>query len=117
MKEEAQKDAEAKAGYVSPSKKKSVGIFWYSADAINLFVPGKPANTAFLDEVYMRILLFDKVLGTADGWLKVAESGMPEADASAYEVRCFGAKIRCVKKALESAAETMGKGNVGDTWE
>jgi len=40
-----------------------------------------------------------------------------EAEASAYEVRWFGANIRCVKKALEAAAGTRGKGNVGETWD
>ena len=81
MKEEAQKDAEAKAGYVSPSKKKSVVIFWYSVDAINLFCPDKPEDTDVFYEVYVCILLFKKPLETADGWLKGAETGMLEADA------------------------------------
>ena len=69
-----------------------------------------------MDEVYRRILLFEESLEKADGWLKVPETGMTEADASAYEVKLFGAKIRCFNKALEAAVETMGKGNVGENW-
>ena len=65
----------------------------------------------------MHILLFYKSLETADGWLKDAETCFLGADDSAYEVRWFGAKIPCVKKALDVAVETMGKGNVGDTWD
>ena len=105
LQEEARKDYEAKSKekeelkeeaqrQVSPSKKKGVGVFWYSIDAINLFYPDKPANTDVLYEVYRRILLFSEALETADGWLKVAETGMTEADASDYEVKLFGAKIR-----------------------
>ena len=41
---------------------------------------------------------------------------MPEEDTSPYEVKLFGAKMRCVKKALEEAVVRMGKGIVGDNW-
>ena len=101
---------------VSLSKKKSVGRFWYSADAINLFRPDKPTSTDVLDEVNMCIILFEKALETAYGCLVVADTAMMEAETSANKVRWFGAKIRCVKKALEAVVETMGKGNVGETW-
>ena len=127
LEEETLKHAESKAKRreelkeeavkrISPNKKKGVCSYWYSTDAINLFCPDKSSNTNVLQEVYMRILLFEEALHTHDGWLKVVEPGMTEEDTSPYEVKLFGAKIRCVKKALEEAVVRMGKGIVGDNW-
>jgi len=102
--------------FVSPNIDSSVSIYWYSADACNLFHPDKEEHVSVHTCLVQRIETLKQAINVSGGYSKVIEGGLTNEDISTYDIDKFKAKIRCLRKAYEFAIERMGSGVAGCTW-